>query len=236
MMRIVKTLIIKDSKNCISNKNILFILAMPILFCVLYCYVLGDAMQPQYVLQLCSIFTISMIPTSVLPMMIAEEKEKYTLRSLMLANVKGLEFLGSKLIVCLLLTLMDAVFVFAIAGEDFRDLPIYLLALFLSSCGLLFLGAVAGLLSKDQASAGTVGSPLMMLVMIPPLFASMNQTIEKVAVILPTTSFQTILTSCMEGRGLASQDNLVAVLVCMVWIIAGYTIFHVFYQRKGMDY
>ncbi|MDE6853148.1 MAG: ABC transporter, partial [Lachnospiraceae bacterium] len=105
-----------------------------------------------------------------------------------------------------------------------------------SSCGLLFLGAVAGLLSKDQASAGTVGSPLMMLVMIPPLFAGMNQTIEKMAVILPTASFQTILTSFIEDGRLMTQDNLVAVLVCMVWIIAGYTIFHVFYQRKGMDY
>ncbi len=236
MMRTIKTLMIKDSKNCVSNKNVLFILAMPVLFCILYHYVLGDKLQPKYVLQLCSIFTISMIPTSVLPMMIAEEKEKYTLRSLMLANVKGLEFLGSKLMVCLLLTLMDAVFVFAIAGEDFGDLPVYLLAIFLSSCGLLFLGAVAGLLSKDQASAGTVGSPLMMLVMIPPLFAGMNQTIEKMAVILPTASFQTILTSFIEDGRLMTQDNLVAVLVCMVWIIAGYTIFHVFYQRKGMDY
>lgn len=235
-MRILKTLIKKDCKNCISNKNILFILATPILFCVLYNYVLGDEMQTQYVLQLCSIFTISMIPTSVLPMMIAEEKEKYTLRSLMLANVNGLEFLGSKLVVCTLLTLLDSILVYVIAEGEPEKFPVYLLALLISSSGLLFLGAVAGLLSKDQTSAGTIGSPLMMLVMIPPLFSSMNKTIEKMAVILPTTSFQTILVSSMDGKNLMTRDNLVAVLVCMVWIIAGYVIFHIFYQRRGMDY
>lgn len=235
-MRVVKTLMIKDFKSCIFNKNILLVLAMPMLFCILYCYVLGDDTQRAYILQMCSIFTISMIPTSVLPMMIAEEKEKYTLRSLMLANVKGMEFLGSKLIVCLFLTLLDGIFVFGIAEGEMKDLPVYLVALLISTCGLLFLGAVAGLLSKDQTSAGTMGSPLLMLVMIPPLFADMNKTIEKIAVILPTTSFQTILKSCTDGKDLVTRNNLVAFLVCVVWIIAGYVIFHIFYQRKGMDY
>ena len=235
-MRIMKTLVKKDFKTCMYNKNILLVLSMPMLFCILYCYVLGDAMKAEYVLQMCSIFTISMIPTSVLPMMIAEEKEKYTLRSLMLANVRGMEFLGSKLVVCMLLTLFDAVCVFGIAGGERKDLPVYLAALLISTCGILFLGAVAGLLSKDQTSAGTMGSPLLMLVMIPPLFSSMNKTIEKIAVVLPTTSFQTIMNSCMDGKELMTRNNLVAFLVCIVWMIAGYIIFHIFYQRKGMDY
>ena len=52
-------------------------------------------------LQMCAIFAIVIVPTTILPVMIAEEKGEYTLRSLMLARVSGLEFLAAKLEVCL---------------------------------------------------------------------------------------------------------------------------------------
>ncbi len=237
-IRILKTLIKKDCKTCLSNKNILFMLAIPVLFCVLYGYVLGNAegMSPMYTLQLCAIFSVSMIPTTVLPTMIAEEKEKNTLRSLMLANVKGQEFLVSKLAVCLVLTVIDAIIVFFVAEGEIKALPVYLLSIVISTCGLLFLGAVAGLLSKDQTSAGTIGSPLLMLVMIPPLFSDIHETISKVAVFVPTTSFQTIFHSYAEGGKLLQYDNVTAMAVCAAWIAVGYIIFNIFYKRKGIDY
>lgn len=232
-VKTIKTLMKKDCKSCISNKNILLMLAMPILFCVLYGYVLGDS---EGILQMCAIFSISMTPTTVLTMMIAEEKEKNTLRSLMLADVKGWEFLFSKLVVCMALTLIDAIIVFVLAEGEGRLLPVYLIAVFVSTCSLLFLGAVCGLLSKDQTSAGTMGSPLFMLVMIPPLFANMNGTIKKIAVFIPTTSFQTMFNSYVEGESLFGHENVIAMLVCVVWIVAGFCIFNIFYKRKGIDY
>lgn len=237
-IRILRTLIKKDCKSCISNKNILFMLAIPVLFCVLYDYVFekAEGMSPMFTLQLCAIFCVSMIPTTVLPTMIAEEKEKNTLRSLILANVKGQEFLFAKLIVCMLLTLTDAVIVFFVADTEIKYLPVYLFSVAISTSGLLFLGAVAGLLSKDQTSAGTISSPLLMFVMIPPLFADMNETIEKVAMAVPTTFFQTIFSTFIKGESLFMHDNVIAMLICLVWMIAGFIVFNIFYKRKGVDY
>ncbi|MDE5863612.1 MAG: ABC transporter permease [Lachnospiraceae bacterium] len=237
-IRILKTFIKNDCKSFISNKNVIFMLLVPVLFCVLYNYVFenAEAMTPMYTLQLCAIFCVSMIPTTVLPTMIAEEKEKNTLRSLILANVKGQEFLFAKLIVCMLLTLADAVAVFFVAGATVKNLSVYLFSVAISTGGLLFLGAVAGLLSKDQTSAGTIGSPLMMVAMIPPLFADMNKTIEKIAKVMPTTSFQTIFTTCMKGESLFVRNNVIAMLVCVIWMIVGFILFNIFYKRRGVDY
>ena len=91
--RIICALFKKDLKGCLSNKNILVSFLIPIVFCFIYQYMfsgLGDDVN-TYVLSMCAVFSISIIPSSILPVMIAEEKEKYTLRSLMLARVQGQE-------------------------------------------------------------------------------------------------------------------------------------------------
>ena len=174
-MRVVNTLIKKDFKNCFSNKNLLASLAIPVGFCILYNYLFSGivGLESTYVLQMCAIFAIAIVPTTILPVMIAEEKEKYTLRSLMLAKVSGLEFLAAKLEVCLTLTLIEALLVFFLAGGQRAQLPLYLLMVLLSTLGLSFLGAIAGLAAKDQASAGTVGAPLLLIALIPQLFSGL---------------------------------------------------------------
>lgn len=237
-MRIVKTLMKKDFKNCMTNKNLLFSLAIPAGFCILYNYLFRDILEMSsiYVLQLCAIMAIALVPTTILPVMIAEEKEKYTLRSLMLAQVGGMEFLAGKVTVCMGLTFIDAVIVFFLAGGKPAWFVVYAVYVLLASLGLSFLGAVAGLMAKDQTSAGTIGAPLLLLVMIPPFFSMFGGVIEKISVLVPSTSFQTVFLSAVEGRSLLGRENLIADAVCIVWIVAGYAVFHVFYKRKGIDY
>lgn len=236
-IRVVNTLVKKDFKNCMLNKNLLISLLIPVFFCVLYRYLLNGVvgLSGTYVLQMCAIFAIGIVPTTILPLMIAEEKEKYTLRSLMLANVSGLEFLSAKLEVCVSLTFLDAMLVFFIAGGEMEHIVIYAMMILVSSLGLSFLGAVAGLLSKDQTAAGTIGMPLMLITMLPPLFSGMSEMLSKVAIAVPTTSFQTVFLSVSEGERLAGKENMIALAVCGAWMIVGYMVFHIFYKRKGID-
>ena len=236
-MRIVNTLVKKDFKNCILNKNLLISLLIPVFFCVLYRYLLNGVadLSGTYVLQMCAIFAIGIVPTTILPLMIAEEKEKYSLRSLMLANVSGSEFLCAKLEVCVSLTFLDAMLVFFIAGGKMDYIVIYAVMILIASLGLSFLGAVAGLLSKDQTAAGTIGMPLMLITMLPPLFSGMSEMLSKAAIVVPTTSFQTVFLSAAEGERLAGKGNIIAVAVCVAWMIVGYAVFHIFYKRKGID-
>ena len=235
--KIIRTLFKKDLKSCLTNKTILLSVLIPVFFCLLYRFLfsgLGEGLE-DFVLNACAVFAISIVPTSILPVMIAEEKEKYTLRSLMLARVSGGEFLFSKIAVCLLLTLADAAAVYFLSASRPEDFLMYTAIILLSSAGLCFLGAIAGLTAKDQASAGTISAPLTLLAMLPPLFAGFNDTIGKIAVIFPTTSYQTLFTSASSDSSLTSGRNLAALAVCAVWIIGGAVLFNLFYRKKGVD-
>lgn len=231
-LRIIKRLIKKDFKNCFLNKNIFLMMIVPIFFCFIYRNITKD---PTYVLWLCTMFSISIIPTTVLPMMVAEEKEKNTLRSLMLANVTAFEFLFSKAFVCVLLTLVDALIVFFIMKTDTTLLPIYTGSIILSTTSLLLLGAVAGLFSKDQASAGTIATPLMLIVMMPSVFSGLSEFMEKVSILVPTTSFRTLLFSQIDGLPFLSYENMIAVIVCLVWLLIGWILFKIMFKRFGFD-
>lgn len=236
-MHVLRTLFKKDMKGCFGNRSILITLLIPAVFALLYTYILSDitGLPADYVLLLCSVMVLSIIPLTVLSTMIAEEKEKHTLRSLMMANVSGVEFILSKALVCLLLLIVEALILFFVCGTAIASLAGYLFIMVLASLALICFGAVVGIAAKDQMSAGTLGSPLMMLMLMPPIFGQFSEFIEKVAKVLPTTSLYTVYPSVAAGDSLTTKDNLIAIGVCIVWIIAGVILFQRFYKKKGLD-
>ena len=142
----------------------------------MYKFLLGDILKGatgSFVIVMCIIMTISIVPLNVLANMVAEEKEKHTLRSLMLANVSATDFLLSKAFVALVLMLIDGILIFLVCQEPMEYFGYFLIFYVLSSLSVLFFGALVGLLSKDQMSAGTLSSPLMILLMLPPMFSQL---------------------------------------------------------------
>ena len=237
-IRICKALFMKDLKNCFVNKNVFLMLALPVLFGVMYKFLLGDILKEatgSFVIVMCIVMTISIIPLNVLANMVAEEKEKHTLRSLMLANVSATDFLLSKAFVALVLMLIDGILIFLVCQEPIGYLVYFLIFYILASLSVLFFGALVGLLSKDQMSAGTLSSPLMIFLMLPPIFSQLNEMIEKIAVIFPTTSFQTLYLQLSTKQPFFNQDTVIAIIVCVVWIIFGVIAFMYGYKKKGLD-
>lgn len=236
-MHVLRTLFKKDFKGCFGNRSILITLLLPVAFALLYTYMLSDitGMPADFVLLLCSVMVLSIIPLTALSTMIAEEKEKHTLRSLMMAGVSGAEFILSKALVCLLLLIVEGVLLFFICGADMAGFAGYLFIMVLASLAIICFGAVVGIAAKDQMSAGTLGSPLMMLMLMPPIFGQMNELVAKIAKVFPTTSLYTVYPSAAAGESMISKDNLIAIGVCLVWIIAGVILFQMIYKKKGLD-
>lgn len=236
--RIIKTLMKKDMKLMVSNKNSIFMLLMPVLFCVLYTKVLpiGEAAGTVYPLLICQILNMVCIPVSLLSMMVAEEKEKHTLRSLIMSDVSAQEFLCSKM--TLLLVAMEVISVvnYLLTGLEMKFFAGYLAISTLSSLGILFLGAAIGIISNDQMSTGTLSSPLMLLMMLPPLFANMNDILEKIAMILPTNTFYQVMSQAYyKNRPFFSGDNAKYYIVSIIWIFIGIIAFNLIYKRRGID-
>ena len=202
-MHTLAVLIKKDFRLMFTNKNMLIMILLPIGFAVLYQTIFGDVkeagMPSNFVLTLCELLNLSAIPLTGLAMMVAEEKEKNTLRVLMLSDVSALEYIFSKIISVLVLMELITIVIFFITATQLSYLPMFLLVTTVTSISMLLFGSVVGLLSKDQMSTSTLSTPLMILFLIPPMFQNMNEVIDKIASIVPTTRMMAIINDAMNG-------------------------------------
>lgn len=141
----IQALFMKDVKNFFKNINVSFMLLMPIGFAFLYTKVIPmgelDGQSGMYVYNLCSLLTLGVVPISIVAMSIAEEKEKNTLRTLMLSNVTAVEFLVSKILVGLILAMIVNALVFFIAGAPTVDFLKYMLSFFVTMFSAVLFGA-----------------------------------------------------------------------------------------------
>ena len=179
-LRVLRTLFVKDIVDMFKNPNVLLMLALPLIFIVIYQFVdLG--MSPAYLLMLGVMMNLCLTPLSVLGMMIAEEKEKNTMRTLMLCNVTGGEFLAAKTLAVLAGTLLVDTVLFFLTGFGPVQLPVFLLVCTAGSMTMLLLGGLTGIVCRDQTSTGTIAGPLALVFMLPTMFAGMGGVLQKVA-------------------------------------------------------
>lgn len=239
-LHVFRALFKKDLKNCFMNRNVSLMLVLPIAFVLLYKFLLSSGIDDEsfssyHTLLMCSVLTLAVIPLNILSMLISEEKEKHTLRSLMMANVSGAEFIASKAAVCLLLMMSEGIVIYLLCGLGMNLMALYLGTIFIVSLAIILFGAVVGISAKDQMAAGTLGTPLMMLFLIPPVFSTMNNFFDKVSVLVPTTSLYTIYGAVYSDMPLLSKDNVIAFGVCLAWILIGTMVFIRIYKKKGLD-
>ena len=238
-MHTLAVLIKKDFRLMFTNKNMLIMILLPIGFAVLYQTIFGDVkeagMPSNFVLTLCELLNLSAITLTGLAMMVAEEKEKNTLRVLMLSDVSALEYIFSKIISVLVLMELITIVIFFITATQLSYLPMFLLVTTVTSISMLLFGSVVGLLSKDQMSTSTLSTPLMILFLIPPMFQNMNEVIDKIASIVPTTRMMAIINDAMNGMSILSQEHLLDFGIILAWILLGVVTFAMMYRRKGFD-
>lgn len=238
-MHTLAVLIKKDFRLMFTNKNMLIMILLPIGFAVLYQTIFGDVkeagMPRNFVLTLCELLNLSAIPLTGLAMMVAEEKEKNTLRVLMLSDVSALEYIFSKIISVLVLMELITIVIFFITATQLSYLPMFLLVTTVTSISMLLFGAVVGLLSKDQMSTSTLSTPLMILFLIPPMFQNMNEVIDKIASIVPMTKMMAIINDAMNGMSILSQEHLLDFGIILAWILLGVVTFAMMYRKKGFD-
>lgn len=238
-MHTLAVLIKKDFRLMFTNKNMLIMILLPIGFAVLYQTIFGDVkeagMPSNFVLTLCELLNLSAIPLTGLAMMVAEEKEKNTLRVLMLSDVSALEYIFSKIISVLVLMELITIVIFFITATQLSYLPMFLLVTTVTSISMLLFGSVVGLLSKDQMSTSTLSTPLMILFLIPPMFQNMNEVIDKIASIVSTTRMMAIINDAMNGMSILSQEHLLDFGIILAWILLGVVTFAMMYRKKGFD-
>ena len=128
-----------------------------------------------------AVMYIGMAPLVSISSVIAEEKEKNTLRVLHMANVKaGAYLIGNAVyiwIICMLGSLA-----MGLAGGYRGDLLVkFLLIMAIGHLISSLLGAAIGVFSKNQMSATSLTVPVMLVFSFLPMLSMFNETIGKLA-------------------------------------------------------
>lgn len=234
-MRKVNAIFCKDLKDMLKNVNAIIMFALPVFFAIFYSQVpaLMKEMGKDYLLMMVVIMNMCVSPLSLLPMIIAEEKEKNTLRTLMLSNVSGSEFIFGKVLSVFTLTEIIAVLLFFIIQMPIAQLPVFILVTSLGSICLLMIGAVFGLLARDQMSTSVYSVLGMVIFMFPAMFRGMNQLFDTIAKFMPTTAVFELF-SLMSTQADVSKW-LFSIAVIVGWTIISLIAFNWFFRKKGID-
>lgn len=236
------SLIKKDFKLTMKNRTILILFLLPIMFAVLYPMILKDAVASMgesgyvFLLTMISILGIAAVSVSSVGTSIAEEKEKKTMRSLTLANVSALEFVGSKIIVMLVLFVLDMLVCFFLVSAPVRILPLYLVLLLFSTSALLLIGSIVGIMSENQQAVGVMAMPIMLVSMAPIITMNIEHPIANLISMYSPTGPLVSLISLNAGIPMGySYSYLLGILCLVVWNLIGVVSFIIFFKKKRTD-
>lgn len=194
-----------------------------------------SAFMVSYLLKFGLVFNISLMGIYVTSAALAEEKEKNTLRTLMTSSVNGLEFfLGSMIPVFLMIMVINIVLI-PISGCAFSDvhMGIYLFVTIVSSLTSCIIGMILGIFSKNQVSASTITTPVLMLFTFIPTFASFVESLKSVSQFL----FTGVISDMVEAISTHSSFTLTVfqVVILLSEILISILLFLYIYKKTGFE-
>ena len=179
--------IIEVKGKALFSKNFIimpiFSLGMTYIMKLAYGSISKEIDMTGYYLSMGVLMNVCMTGVYCVAACLAEEKEKNTLRTLMTSSVNGLEFfLGSLIPVVLLMVIVNVLCVF-IAGFSMTitEWLCYVAITTISSIIGAVTGMIFGIFAKNQMSAGTMTTPVLILFMLIPMFSHLNEIIETIS-------------------------------------------------------
>jgi len=230
-MRRVSAIFRKEVQDFKTNSQVLLMAFLPIILSFLFSrFGAGKEM-----LGITTITAFLFVAGFVQSMVIAEEKEKHTLRVLMLSPASSVEVLLGKSILTACLTLGICIVNLFILDQFSGNL---LLLGFIFLCGtILFIviGTMIGLLAASVPQTSIIGMPILMTMYLAVQFEPMveNKVIKTMIGYLPTSNIVKALNSLVGGTGFGSISG--HVLNVAVWLIISLFVCLIVYKKKQLD-
>lgn len=244
-MRKIGALLSKDFTDLFKNPTMLVSCVLPIGFAALYKVIWGDMVAENHGDGAMGTFMIGMLLTMALCMAVgmvctltvvsgmAEEKEKHTLRTLMLANVSATQIVIARSIVTLVLTAVVEAACFFVAGAPVELFGAYMAIGLVGALPILLFALVLGLASRDQMTASLYGVPLVLLAVLP-MMGMASSSLGEIARFAPTGGMVELLMLLLEGR-LWTSDAVMPLVMLAVWIVLGVVVFGLLFKRLARD-
>ncbi len=219
----------KQLKDTLKNKTVLIQFIMfPLMTLVMENAITLPDMPELFFTKLFSVMYIGMAPVTAAAAIISEEKEKNTLRVLMMANIKPWEYLLG--VGAYVWTLCMAGAGIMATGLASTDIPFYLGVMAAGFVVSIAIGACIGIFSSNQMTATSLFVPVMMVFSFSPMLAMFNDKIEKVARIFYTQQLR-VLMNRMSFEGIKPES----ILILAVNAVLALALFFVAFRRKGLE-
>ena len=222
----------KEMQDLKTNAQVLLMAILPIGLALFYQQMRGEK---ELLAGIVVIMVLSMVTTITQATLIAEEKEKHTLRVMMLSPASPIEvILGKSLPIMVLSFFLSIISLFlldTLKGNVFLLMIVILLGVLL----FIIIGTMIGLLAKNLVQVSVLGTPIMMIFFAGPLLHLFvkNEIAKKILYHIPTNHIFNAITGVLEGKGFSAlSENVINI---SVWILITFILFLFVYKKKQLD-
>lgn len=229
-MRIIAAIIRKQLKDTLKNKTVLIQFIMfPTLVIIMNSAIKLEGMPGNFFVTLFATMYIGMAPLTSMAAIISEEKEKNTLRVLLMSNVKPMQYLvgigGYIWVICML----GATVFCAVGGYTGEEAVCFLAVMAVGILVSIMIGAAIGTGSRNQMSATSITVPVMMIFSFLPMLSMFNDTIKKVARVTYSQQINLLINELDAGK--VSTENIVVILIN---ILIAFLVFCYAFKKSGL--
>ena len=231
-MKRVKAIFMKDYKEFSRNMSISIVILMTPLLSLFYGKT-GDNTIDSYYL----IFnmTFVMVATYVQSCLIAEEREKNTLRALILSPANIQEILLGKSLFTFCTTFFTMILCMILIDYSPANISIITVAMLLSTLFYIALGTLIGLFAKSVMEASVYSFPAILIFTIGTFVRLLSEQypILKIAHYLPNIQLVDIALKVEAGKGFANV--LPELSIILLWFTIAMIVTVIVYKKRMVD-
>lgn len=222
----------KDYKDVSKNMYVSFTVVIPIFMAFLYGWQGNMTIDMNYVV---INMTLSLVGAYVQCSLIAEEKEKNTLRGLMLSPASTLEILAGKSLLTFITTMVIIVLSAYIVDYQPESIGLIAVGIILSAIFYIGLGTLLGLVTKSVMEASVVIMPFFFIFTFGSFAAGLAEKfpVLKVAEYMPNSQLVELAKAVEAGGGFGDVWTYFAVI--SVWIAASFLLAYATFKKRMMD-
>ena len=207
----------KDFKDISRNSAVSVTALMPLILAFIYGKMGDMTIDLHYMI---INFTLVTVGSFVQCSLIAEEKEKNTLRGLMLSPASTLEILGGKSLLSTIASMIIVVFGIMLTGYQPENVVVIAVAILFTSFFFIGLGTLLGLLAKSVMEASVIVLPFMFIFGFGSMFSMFADKYPILKVMDYTPNAQLVILAKKVESGVGIVEVLPNLGIIALWIIA----------------
>ncbi len=230
-MKEITAVFLRQINDTLKNKTVLIqFLMFPVLTLMMENTIKIDGMPEHFFAKLFAVMFVGMAPLTCMASIISEEKEKNTLRVLVMSNVKPFQYLLGISLYVWLMCMIGAIIFALSSGLNTIDFLLFVVFLALGIIVSEIIGAIIGIICRNQMAATSVTVPVMIALSFLPMLSLFNNTIKSIAKYTYSQQISLLINE-ISNR----QNYLEGIIVVLVNLTIFIAIFFFAFRKKGLD-